>query len=89
MRSAQICENSADSSSYRRLAALSFLRFQTVIAKPAHGKLGVGLQVLAGDALLIDVYKDGKPVRAKVTVTDAAGAEKASKVGSLSAFGFS
>jgi hypothetical protein len=61
----------------------------TVRAQPANGKLGVGLQVVAGGTMLVDVRKDDKPVQAKVIVTDASGAVIASKTGPLSAFGFS
>jgi hypothetical protein len=60
-----------------------------VLAKPANGKLGIGLRLMAGDIPLTDVFKNRRPVQAKMTVTDAAGAEKASKTGSLAAFGFS
>jgi hypothetical protein len=61
----------------------------TIQAKPANGKLGVGLQLMAGNAALTDVLKDGHPVQAKMVVTDASGAVKLSKDGPLSAFGFS
>jgi hypothetical protein len=39
--------------------------------------------------MLTDVRKDGRPVQVKMIVTDASGAEIASKVGPLSDFGFS
>jgi hypothetical protein len=58
-------------------------------AAPSRGKLAVGLRIMAGGVLLTDVRKDGQPVQVKMIVTDASGAEIASKVGPLSDFGFS
>jgi hypothetical protein len=58
-------------------------------SQPAQGRLAVGLELMDGDAVLSDIRKDGKPIQVKMTVTDASGAEKASKVGTMADFGFS
>jgi hypothetical protein len=58
-------------------------------ARPSSGKLAVGLHLTADVATLADVLEEGRPVQVKMVVTDASGAEKASKVGRLSDFGFS
>ncbi len=57
--------------------------------KPSVGKLGIGLRLTAGGAAVTDVRKDGRPIRIRMTVTDASGVEIASKIGTLSDFGFS
>jgi hypothetical protein len=53
------------------------------------GTLRVNLGVNAGGALLAGVRKAGHMVQVKMVVTDASGAVIASKVGTLSDFGFS
>jgi hypothetical protein len=58
-------------------------------ATPSKGKLAVGLRLTAGSAMLADVRKDGKPVQVQMVVTNASGAEIASKAGPLTTFGFS
>ena len=58
-------------------------------AAPSNGKLAIGLRMMAGDAELFEVRKDGQPVQVKMVVTDASGKEIASKVGTLEDFGFS
>jgi len=58
-------------------------------AKPSRGMLAIGLRIGTPFAILTDVRKDGQPVQVKMVVTDASGAEIASKVGPLSDFGFS
>jgi hypothetical protein len=58
-------------------------------AMPSKGTLAIGLEITDGDAMLSDIRKGGQPVQVKMVVTDASGAEIASKVGPLSDFGFS
>jgi hypothetical protein len=58
-------------------------------AAPSKGRLAVGLRLADGDAALSDIRKDGQPPQVKMTVTDASGAEVASKVGTPADFGFS
>jgi len=58
-------------------------------ARTSEGKLALGIRLSAGIAELIDVRKNGHPVQVNMVVTDASGAQVASKVGVLSDFGFS
>jgi hypothetical protein len=61
----------------------------TIETKPSSGRLAAGLRIVAGEALLSDIRKDGQSVEANLTVMDAWGTPKVSKAGPLSAFGFS
>ncbi len=60
-----------------------------VTGVPSHGKLGVGVRLMAGNNPLSGVLRDGKPVSVQLSVMDSAGKEVAARQGPLTDFGFS
>ncbi len=85
---ASIAGSDAEKAPAIQLPSLAGLKL-TVTAEPSKGNVGVGLALSAGTATLPEIRRDGKPVQASVSVSNAAGKIIAEKTGTLTDFGFS